>query len=96
MSRERFEQLEGEARLRWRENVLSSMVGQMRNANRILTRARFAASQTESETSDEDRFENLLRASGYLHGGRESLDAQSIRVVFDEEQRRNATRRTMS
>ncbi len=77
-----FHRLEGEARLLWHENVLSSLATQIRNANAALRRAKQglpvqppaaspAAGGTdsgggESGSKGDESFKQLLRASGFI------------------------------
>lgn len=82
-----FQTLQGETRLVWRESVLASLAAQLRNANALLARL-------GDNSPSEDSFKQLLAASGYL----ESLPASDrelaeLRVVVDEDQRRNSKRR---
>lgn len=88
-------QLKGDARLWWRECLLSAMATQLRLANLGLQRA-LAASPDASRPPPppappgDDDFTSLLRASGFLEGLPANEKAlEEIRFVTDEDARRN-------
>ncbi len=91
-----FKQLKGEARLLWRETMLSSLASQVRNANNALQRAigggsPLLAANAPPRAGNEivDSFNDLLRASGFLEGLPSHKELENVQVVMDEEQRRN-------
>lgn len=92
-------QLRADARLWWRECLLAAMASQLRLASAALQRALGAQAGLRDPPGprppeDEDSFEKLLHASGFL----EVLPADSetlkgLRYVHDEDHRRNPKNR---
>ncbi|MDP2306951.1 MAG: cyclic nucleotide-binding domain-containing protein [Pseudomonadota bacterium] len=100
MDADGYASLRGPNRLVWRESLLGSLATQIRNANTALQRAsggkpvRAAAPRPAARTTadDDGRFQELLRASGWLEG-LPDIDLEKMEVVIDEDQRRNPKRK---
>lgn len=94
-------QLRGDARLWWRECLLAAMASQLRLASAALHRAigeqagtLAAAKPVAPPPDDEDSFNQLLQASGYLEGlPMDPKQLESLRFVLDEDHRRNPKNR---
>lgn len=100
-----YEDLTGDARLWWRESMLSSLTTQIRLSNSAMRRdagrvapagptAGPAPAAREAADAGGDDFQSLLRASGFLEGlpmNEAALD--DIEVVISDDQKRNPRRR---
>ena len=92
------QKLKGEARLCWRENLLAALSFQIRSANSALLRAapvQRTVNRAQHSREDEDqRFQNLLKASGFLESlPTDEQNLEKLTVIYDEDSDRNRKRR---
>lgn len=85
--------MRGDARLVWRECVLASLASQLRNANAALQRESPSAPGVE-KAPPKDRFQQLLKASGYLQGlPVDEAELEAFQVIETEDAIRNRKNR---
>lgn len=97
------QRLSGEARLYWRESLLTSLSAQIRTANAALLRATPAVAapraaarpeQDRGQDGQDDSFQELLKASGFLEGlPTDERSLEKLTVVYDADAERNRKRR---
>lgn len=109
MDREAFNALTGEARMLWRESVLTTLASQVKNANAALERA-LASGPAPSSTvlpasppspnrprRDGAGFAELLKASGYLETmPANEADLEEMSFVVDEDHKRNLKNKNLT
>ena len=93
------QKLKGEARLCWRENLLAALSFQIRSANSALLRTvpvqrPVSRVQRNREEDEDHRFQNLLKASGFLESlPTDEHNLEKLTVVYDEDSDRNRKRK---
>lgn len=95
-----FNSMRGDGRMVWRECVLASLASQLRNANAALQRETpsspgvAAANSAPVAEPKADRFQQLLKASGYLQGlPVEEAELESFQVMDTPDAIRNRKKR---
>ena len=92
------QKLSGDARLCWRESLLTSLASQIRTANAALLRSAPAAparpAPMPQESEEDNSFQELLKASGFLEAlPTDEVNLEKLTVIHDDDGERRRRRR---